>query len=119
MFLKRVSELIKMNNITKNHLLKEIGLSSSSFLDWERRGTTPSGEIIAKIAKYFNVQTDYLLGLTDNPHPLIIPEDLKNITIAFYRGEFKDLTQDEIQTLAVLAHQLKKQRINNANNPPT
>lgn len=61
-FLQRVLDLISSSGISKNKLLTDLCLNKSSFFDWERRGTIPNGEIIAKIANYFNVTTDYLLG---------------------------------------------------------
>lgn len=65
MFLQRVLELIDDKGITRNKFLIELNLSKNSFVAWENRGTIPSGGIVAKIADYFNVSTDYLLGRTD------------------------------------------------------
>lgn len=70
MFLTRVKELIKSHGITKNKLLVDVGINTSAFTNWENRNTVPSGEVIAKIADYFHVSTDYLLGRTDDPRPL-------------------------------------------------
>ena len=64
-FLERVIDLIQSQGITKNKLLVDLNLNKSSFFDWERRNTIPGGEIVAKIADYFGVSTDYLLGRTD------------------------------------------------------
>jgi len=48
----------------------DLDLDKSSFFNWERRGTIPSGDVVAKIADYFHVSTDYLLGRTDDPSPV-------------------------------------------------
>jgi len=63
-------------------------------------------------APFFEVSLDYLLGLTNNPNPekLIIPDELKNVQVAFHRGEFEELTQDEVDRLAEFAKFLKTQR---------
>ena len=58
----KIITLINSKGITKNKLLSDLGLSKNSFVNWENRGTTPSGEVLSKIAAYFNVTTDYLLG---------------------------------------------------------
>ncbi len=94
MFLQRLIELIERNGITRNKLLADLGLNKSSFFDWERRGTTPSGEVIAKIADYFHVSTDYLLGRTDIPdmaHPLGVsnelPPDEARLLAAYRRAD--------------------------------
>jgi len=70
MFLERVAALIASQKITRNKLLMDLNLDKSSFFNWERRGTIPSGDVVAKIADYFHVSTDYLLGRTDDPSPV-------------------------------------------------
>lgn len=67
MFMKRVTELIDSHGITRNKLLTDIGLNKNSFVAWTKRGTVPGGDTLAKIADYFHVSTDYLLGRTDVP----------------------------------------------------
>ncbi len=68
-FLQRVLDLIASAGITKNKLSTDIGINKNSFVDWERRGTIPGGDVVAKIADYFHVSTDYLLGRADDPRP--------------------------------------------------
>lgn len=41
-------------------MLKELGLSTSKGTAW-KKGSIPTGDIVAKIAEYFGVSTDYLL----------------------------------------------------------
>ena len=62
MFIEKVKELLKEKGITKNKLLTDLQLGKNSFVNWESRGTVPSGEVLAKIANYFGVSVDYLLG---------------------------------------------------------
>ena len=62
MFLERVAALISSHGITRNKLLHDLDLDKNSFFNWEKRGTIPSGEVLAKIADYFGVSVDYLLG---------------------------------------------------------
>lgn len=67
-YLEIIDNLIKERGITRNTVAKEIeGLNHNSFNAWESRGTIPSGETLAKIAEYFNVSTDYLLGNEASP----------------------------------------------------
>jgi len=62
MFLQRLNNLILSKKITKNKMLTDLGLSKNSFVDWKQRGTIPNGETLKKIADYFGVSVDYLLG---------------------------------------------------------
>ena len=61
MFLERVAALISSHGITRNKLLHDLDLDKNSFFNWEKRGTIPSGEVLAKIADYFGVPLSYLL----------------------------------------------------------
>lgn len=65
-FLDRTLKFIQKNNITKNKLLSELGLSKNCFVRWEK-GSVPSADIVSKIADYFDCSVDYLLGRTDTP----------------------------------------------------
>lgn len=69
-FLHRVLDLITSNGISKNKLLTDIHINKNSFVDWDKNKTIPGGDVVAKIADYFNVSTDYLLGRTDDPSPV-------------------------------------------------
>lgn len=44
-------------------MLKITGVSSAAISGW-KNGSMPKGEVIARIAAYFNVTTDFLLGLS-------------------------------------------------------
>lgn len=69
-FLHRVLDLIASNGISKNKLLTDIHINKNSFVDWDKNKTIPGGDVVAKIADYFHVSTDYLLGRTDDPSPM-------------------------------------------------
>jgi len=68
-FLERLLAEIDNAGITKNKLLTDLELSKNSFVAWSKRGTVPSGETLDKLANYFGVTIDYLLGRTDDPTP--------------------------------------------------
>ncbi len=62
LFIERLSELLKEKGVTANKMSKDLGLGNAAFSNWKARGTLPNGETLEKIADYFNVSTDYLLG---------------------------------------------------------
>lgn len=61
-FIENILNLISQKGITKNKMLKDLGLAKGSVANWQDRGTIPSGETLSKISAYFGVSTDYLLG---------------------------------------------------------
>ena len=111
MFLQRVLLEIEKKGTTKSKMLKDLGLNHNAFAKWKDPTCTPNGATLSKIASYFNVTVDYLLGRTDMPvQELIIPESLRDVPVAFHRGEFEDLTQAEVDALAAIAEGYKAKR---------
>lgn len=43
-------------------VLSKLGISTGSISNWQQNKTVPSGDTLAKIADYFDVSVDYLLG---------------------------------------------------------
>lgn len=60
------------NNFGKNQetVAKEIGISRARYSHYENNHVEPDIDLIKKLASYYNVTTDYLLGKNDNPNPL-------------------------------------------------
>lgn len=65
MFWERFVYLCEKNNVKPNTVAKTLDLSNSTCSDWKKNGNFPKGDILIKLSDYFNVSTDYLLGLTD------------------------------------------------------
>jgi transcriptional regulator with XRE-family HTH domain len=103
--------LRKEHNVTQQMLADHLGVTQAALSGWETGKYGIDNVNLSKIASYFNVSTDFLLGRTDDPVPLLhIPDDLKGVRVAFHRGEFEDLTQEEVDTLAIIARSLKEKR---------
>ena len=60
---KIVKELRIQNNISQEDLANALQMQQSSISKWERGSTIPSADKIVLLAKFFNVTSDYLLGL--------------------------------------------------------
>ncbi len=65
-FGERLKALRTEKNIGQNSLAKELGLSNASISYWETGKQEPCAEAIFKLAQYFDVTADYLLGLSDD-----------------------------------------------------
>lgn len=61
----RINELIKEKNITKKEFADAIGASKALVTIWTQGKSLPTVAYLIKIADYFEVSTDYLLGRTD------------------------------------------------------
>ncbi len=60
--------LCKQNKISVSSLIEDCNLTKSLIYDLEKRNKTPSSDKIERIADYFDVSLDYLVGRTDNPN---------------------------------------------------
>ena len=68
-FAQRFYQLFKSKNITQDTLASYLGVSRQMIALYYKDKSVPSYEILIKIADYFDVTTDYLLGRTDDPSP--------------------------------------------------
>lgn len=62
MFYDRFKKLCDAKGISCNKAALEIGLSNATPTKWKKTGATPGGDTLDKIAAYFDVSTDFLLG---------------------------------------------------------
>ena len=58
-------------DITQVELARSLSVSKQSISNWENDNILPSIEMLVKIADFFSVSTDYLLGLDDKKYLLI------------------------------------------------
>ena len=61
----RLRQLRNDARLSANDLGKLIGVSDASIINWENNIYDIKGEYIVRLAKYFGVSADYLLGLED------------------------------------------------------
>jgi len=62
---ERLKELRKQRTITQKEVYTAIGISERNYQSFEYGEIRPSHDNIIKLADFFDVSTDYLLGLTD------------------------------------------------------
>ena len=68
-FAARLERMRQRKNISLANLAKEIGVTPQSLSLYENADRAPNIEVLYKLAKYFNVSSDYLIGLTDCKDP--------------------------------------------------
>lgn len=61
----RIQYLIANDAKKKSQILRELHLSTSTLSDWEKGKGNPSSSAIIKLARYFNVTSDYILFGTE------------------------------------------------------
>lgn len=86
MFYDIYLDLCEQKKVSPTRAALEMGLSKATPTTWKKRGLTPQGETLNKIAAYFNVSADYLLGTgnkssekTETP-PALTKKDERDIS---------------------------------------
>lgn len=62
--LYKIKDLANEKGVSLSELERSIGISNGSISKWEK--SSPKADTLQKVADYFNVSVDYLLGRTNN-----------------------------------------------------
>ena len=68
--MQRIFDLLQEQNVTQYTLSKAIGVSQGNISDWKSGRAAPKADALLKIADYFGVSVDYLLGRTAVREPV-------------------------------------------------
>ena len=82
--MNRIKQLRNEKNINQDVLAKLLGLEIAGISKLETGRVPLKDEYIVKLAEYFEVSTDYLLGKSDIRNPKKI--DIDDVDIAFANG---------------------------------
>lgn len=66
-FSERLTELIRNHSVQKKQLAEYLGISYRNLRHYETGERKPDFDGIIALAEFFNVSTDYLLGISDKP----------------------------------------------------
>jgi len=69
MFADNIRKLRKEKELSQANLAKELKVAQQTIGKWEKGITRPRPKMLEKIADYFHVSTDYLLGREDDQIP--------------------------------------------------
>ncbi|MHA6481095.1 helix-turn-helix domain-containing protein [Paenibacillus sp. strain BS8-2] len=113
MYGERIRKLRKEKKLTMKQLGAKFNLAESTISGYENETRKPDLELIDKLADYFGVKADYILGRTDDPTPSFTPNkelvaDSDAFSIAFLGGPKEVLDEEEA---AHLEKQLEMFRI--------
>lgn len=65
-FSARLLDLMQFNNLSIHKLAADIAVQRKSIINWVEGRNYPRYDALIKLANYFKVSTDYLVGLADN-----------------------------------------------------
>ena len=86
MFFDIFTDLCKEKGVSRTKAAEEIGLSNSITTKWKKTGATPGGDTLEKVAAYFGVTIDRLLGKEEkenSPSEIELTEGEKDLLELF------------------------------------
>ena len=103
-FGETLTELREERNLTQRQLAEALSISNSSISAYETGSRMPPADMLIKMSQYFDVTTDYLLGLTKNRFPpsLINREIYDGMTVSELIRIASGLLPDEKRALIVV-----------------
>ena len=103
-------KLLMERGVTAYKVAKATGISTGSMTDWKKGRSAPKVDKLQKIADYFGVSVDYLLGNEPKEKtPAEADVTFDDFTYAMY-GEAKELADEDKNMLLEMARMLKKRQ---------
>lgn len=103
----RIKQLRLELNLTQEQFAQKLGFSRTAISAWEIGRNEPSNDDTIKLANFFDVSTDYLLGKTDIRNI----EELKKVPFANAGGlDTSDLDEEDLLELQRQIDYIKKMK---------
>ena len=109
MFYDIFKTLCDKKGVSPKRAVLEMGLSNSLATRWKKTGGTPNGETLNRVAEYFDISVDFLLGGEKEQKPVFKEAAevmFDDFTYAMYE-ETKELPQEKKQMLLEMARFMK------------
>ena len=102
----RLKKLRLEHNITQKKLAEHIGVSQQSINKYENHNIEPDIETLCRIATYFNVPVDYLIGHSDSSvlcDTCVKKSDLDNDELKLIQS-YKLLNENQKQSIQMVIY---------------
>lgn len=90
MLSSRIKQLRLSFNLNQVEFAKKLSITKQTVSNWENNNIVPSIDMLTKIADFFNVTTDYMLGRDDRK--LVDVSNLTDEQVAHLTMIIKDLS---------------------------
>lgn len=85
---QRIRKLREENKVSQKELSKDLGYKTYTTVSkWEAGASLPPGKELTKLAEYFKVSTDYLLGLDNMPNAHQMNQYTDTVELDYVRPE--------------------------------
>ncbi|MGN7760491.1 helix-turn-helix transcriptional regulator [Paenibacillus sp. 22594] len=73
-------KLLEQHGVTPYRVAKETGITTTTFTSWKQGKYTPKREKLQKVADYFGVTVDYLMGVSEEKNPSVEDKPYYDLT---------------------------------------
>lgn len=115
MFYDIYCDLCQEHGLTPSGAAAKIGFNRASVTMWKNTGNAPKQELLIRVAEYFGVSVDYLLGKEKAPTQAgERTVDLSEVDFAFYGG-YKELDEHDQETIRDMVRVMRERRVKKQN----
>ena len=116
--LNKIKALLREQGKTQKQLMDYLGLGKTAFTGWNSGANTSYNKHIGKIAEFFNVSTDYLLGVENKNNPTANSDEA--LMFALWGGDNADITPqmlDKVREFARFVREEERRKANDTDKP--
>lgn len=119
LFLSRFREILSESGKMQKDICADLGIPKQKLSNWKTGYSEPNFDDIIMLANYFDVSTDYLLGLSDElgasvSSPAALPADEKELLDLYrqlnYEGKQRLIARAEVMIEDLQQQQNKSKR---------
>ena len=108
--MNRIKELRKSAKLSQEELAEKFGVERATISRWENQKHDPSISDLVRLANFFKVSIDYLVGVTNDPTPPIplkvdeTEEELKKYQeeLLSLNAELRNLPEDQVREIVAM-----------------
>ena len=114
MIQERMKSLRLEAKLTQKEIAEKLGISTAFYGQWETGKKTPASKNLGKLADFFNVSIDYLLGSTDIKNQKRFDDDLDNSLDTFKSFDGKPMYDDDRDKIREFIKNRMEDRLKNS-----
>lgn len=77
--MNRIQELRNAAGMTMKQAAQALDMPYTTYVNYEKGAREPNSETLIRIAEFYNVSIDYLIGRDCTPAPVLTPRDRRDI----------------------------------------
>lgn len=111
MFYDVFCALCAQKGLTPGGAAAKIGFNRASVTVWKNNGTAPKQELLLKIADFFQVSTDYLLGLETEKSPAVLGQEISDDALKFALfGDSEGISDEDLADVRRYAEFIRERK---------